>query len=572
MMISAMDRKMAELLVRDNVLTQADVDLAFTKQSEQGGSLGRILIDNGYASEYDLANTLGKHLNVPFMTLSHYEIDPDILRSIPTEIVRKYRIIPVDKAGDTLTVALADPSNLYLLDELRLLTQCKIVPVISFDSDIQEAIQTYYGQPDSDFDDMLKEITEMDSRDLEVISGGNETEQPDNELTVEPDAAPVIQLVNMIVQEAIKMRASDIHVEPYEKELRLRYRIDGVCHEMKSPPKSFQNAIISRIKIMSELDIAERRLPQDGRFKVTYGGKNIDFRVSTCPTVHGEKVVIRILDSSNLLLNLTDLGMTPEQLEKFEQNIRAPWGMVLVTGPTGSGKSTTLYTALSTINDPNKNIMTCEDPVEYQLRGINQVAIKPEIGLTFASALRSFLRQDPDIIMVGEIRDGETAEIGVKAALTGHLVLSTLHTNDAPSSINRLTNMGVEPFLVTASVNMVVAQRLVRRICSECKVSYSPPHELLHSLNVPEDTQFCRGQGCERCLGRGYKGRCALYEIMVLTDPMRDRIMEGISSSALKRLAIQEGMMTLRGAGLNKILQGVTTIDEVLSVTAPDDR
>jgi hypothetical protein len=343
MMISAMDRKMAELLVRDNVLTQADVDLAFTKQSEQGGSLGRILIDNGYASEYDLANTLGKHLNVPFMTLSHYEIDPDILRSIPTEIVRKYRIIPVDKAGDTLTVALADPSNLYLLDELRLLTQCKIVPVISFDSDIQEAIQTYYGQPDSDFDDMLKEITEMDSRDLEVISGGNETEQPDNELTVEPDAAPVIQLVNMIVQEAIKMRASDIHVEPYEKELRLRYRIDGVCHEMKSPPKSFQNAIISRIKIMSELDIAERRLPQDGRFKVTYGGKNIDFRVSTCPTVHGEKVVIRILDSSNLLLNLTDLGMTPEQLEKFEQNIRGPVGHGAGHGTDRIGK---VYDAL----------------------------------------------------------------------------------------------------------------------------------------------------------------------------------------------------------------------------------
>jgi type IV pilus assembly protein PilB len=400
----------------------------------------------------------------------------------------------------------------------------------------------------------------------------SETEEQAAEEELEASDAPVIQLVNLIVHDAIRMRASDIHVEPYEKELRLRYRIDGVLHEMKAPPKKFQNAIISRIKIMSDLDIAERRLPQDGRFKITLNGRGIDFRVSSCPTVFGEKIVIRILDRGNLMLNLGDLGMDPEVLAGFEREIRAPWGMILVTGPTGSGKSTTLYSALNTINDPRKNIMTIEDPVEYQLHGINQVQVHPDIGLTFAEGLRSFLRQDPDIIMVGEIRDKETAEVAVKAALTGHLVLSTLHTNDAPSSINRLTNMGVEAFLVTASVNLIVAQRLVRRICENCKQSYEPPRELLNTLRLEEGTMFSRGTGCERCLNSGYRGRVALYELLHLSDNMRDKIIEGISSSQLKRIAIEEGMITLRRAGLQKVAQGVTTIDEVLGVTAPDER
>ncbi len=573
-MASVMERKLAEILVRDNVISQEELEKALEIQEKTGASLGNILIENGYANEWEIAAAIGKQLNVPFITLSHYEIDPAILKSIPKELVRKYQIVPVDKTGDTLTVALSDPSNIYLLDELRLLTSCKIVPVISFESDIREAINRYYPDDSSALDEMLKEISDDETDLLEALEHAErgEQEETDTEEEIEATDAPVIQLVNLIIQDAIRMRASDIHIEPYEKELRLRYRIDGVLHEMKSPPKKFQNAIISRIKIMSDIDIAEQRLPQDGRFKITVSGRSIDFRVSTCPVVFGEKVVIRILDRGNLTLNLSDLGMDPEVLAGFEREIRAPWGMILVTGPTGSGKSTTLYSALNTINDPRKNIMTIEDPVEYQLHGINQVQVHPDIGLTFAEGLRSFLRQDPDIIMVGEIRDKETAEIAVKAALTGHLVLSTLHTNDAPSTINRLTNMGVEAFLVTASVNLIVAQRLVRRICENCKQTYEPPVELLHSLGLEEGTVFARGAGCERCLNSGYKGRVALYELLHLSDAMRDKIIEGISTTQLKRMAIEEGMITLRRAGLIKVSQGVTTIDEVLGVTAPDER
>ncbi len=569
-MASVLERKLGEMLVRDNIISETQLEVALDQQTDRGGSLGRIIIESGFASEYDLAAALGRQLEVPFITLSHYEIDPEILDTIPTEIVRKYQIIPVDKTGDTLTVALADPSNIVLIDDLRLLTNSKIVPVISFESDIQEAIRNYY-QADDNVDEMLKEVSddEMESMNLEILDDGGEMV---DDLAPDPTDAPVIQLVNMIIQEAIKMRASDIHIEPYEKTLRLRYRVDGVLQEGKNPPKKFQNAIISRIKIMSELDIAERRLPQDGRFKVTASGKNIDFRVSTCPMANGEKVVIRLLDSSNLMLNLTDLGMSRDSLEKFEEQIRAPWGMCLVTGPTGSGKSTTLYSALSTINDNRKNINTIEDPIEYQLKGINQVQARPDIGLTFADGLKAFLRQDPDIIMVGEIRDLETAEIGIKAALTGHLVLSTLHTNDAPSTVNRLTNMGVEAFLVTAALNMVVAQRLVRRICENCKQSYTPAPDTLKLIGVEEGTLVYQGQGCERCGGRQFKGRIALYEIMVLSDNMRDQIVAGMTSTGLKRLAIDEGMETLRMAGITKVGEGVTTVDEVLGSTASDER
>lgn len=570
-MASLLERKLGEMLVQDNIISDEQLESALAQQLEQGGSLGRIIIDRGYATEYDLAAALGRQLEVPFITLSHYEIDPGILDSIPSDIVRKYQIIPVDKTGDTLTVALADPSNIVLIDELRLLTQCKIVPVISFESEIQDAIRNYYQQAD-DVDEMLKEVSDDEIESLNLDAGLDDPTEIVDDLAPDPTDAPVIQLVNMIIQDAIKMRASDIHIEPYEKSLRLRYRVDGVLQEGKSPPKKFQNAIISRIKIMSELDIAERRLPQDGRFKVTASGKSIDFRVSSCPVAHGEKIVIRLLDSSNLMLNLTDLGMSREALEKFEEQIRAPWGMCLVTGPTGSGKSTTLYSALSTINDNRKNINTVEDPIEYQLKGINQVQARPEIDLTFASALKAFLRQDPDIIMVGEIRDLETAEIGVKAALTGHLVLSTLHTNDAPSTVNRLTNMGVEPFLVTAALNMVVAQRLVRRICDGCRTELNLAPEILTEVGLEPNTTVYHGQGCERCNGRHYKGRLALYEIMILSDDMRDQIVAGITSTQLKRMSIDEGMETLRMAGLTKIREGVTTVDEVLSTTARDDR
>lgn len=567
-MPTAMERKLGEMLVKDQIITQEDLEAALEKQEESGISLGHILVELGLASEWEMAAALGKQLNVPFITLSHYEIDRQVLESIPESIVRKYKIVPVDKTGDTLTIALSDPSNIYLLDELRLLTKCQIIPVISFESDIAEAISRYYSRDEDNFEEMLKDITDQE---MEVIKE-EEVEEDDTDLAVEVNDAPVIQLVNLIITEAIKAKASDIHVEPYEKSLRLRYRIDGVLQEMTPPPKKFQNAIISRIKILSELDIAERRLPQDGRFKIRMQNRPIDFRVSVCPTAFGEKVVMRILDQSILMLGLSDLGFESDALKKFEAQIRQPWGMMLVTGPTGSGKSTTLYSALSTINDPRKNIITIEDPIEYQLKGINQVQAKPEIGLTFAEGLRSFLRQDPDIIMVGEVRDLETAEIAVKAALTGHLVLSTLHTNDAPSSINRLTNMGVEPFLVTASINMVVAQRLVRRICENCKEVYKPSADLMTVLNVQDskEIKIYKGIGCDRCRTTGYKGRIALYEVMLVSDRMRDLIIEGISSSNLKKVAIEEGMETLRQSGTKKVLEGLTTPEEVLATTVAD--
>lgn len=575
-MPTAMERRLGELLVSDNVLTQEDLETALQKQEQDGSSLGRIVIDMGLASEWEMAAALGKQLNVPFITLSHYEIDPQILASIPPDIVRRYQIVPVDRTGDTLTVALSDPSNIFLLDELKLLTKCNIVPVISFESDIKEAIDRYYGDDEGSMDEMLKDLSDEEietvhQNEVEEIGGEDDLTE---DISIQADDAPVIQLVNMVVSEAIKARASDIHIEPMEKSLRVRYRIDGVLQEMTPPPKKFQNAIISRIKILSELDIAERRLPQDGRFKVRMNNKMIDFRVSTLPAVFGEKVVIRILDRSSLLVNMTDLGFEPTILSSFEEMIRMPWGKILVTGPTGSGKSTTLYSALNTINDPRKNIMTIEDPVEYQLRGINQVQARPDIGLTFANALRSFLRQDPDIILVGEIRDLDTAEIAVKAALTGHLVLSTLHTNDAPSTINRLTNMGVEAFLVMASVLCSLAQRLVRRVCDACKEELRPTPEMLAAVGMAQDFEGVLhvGRGCERCHGTGYRGRVALFELMKLTDRLKDAIIDGTSPTVMKRVAIEEGMITLRQSGINKTIAGMTTPEEVIAQTVADDQ
>jgi type IV pilus assembly protein PilB len=575
-MATAMEKRLGELLVDDAIIAPTDLQRALQMQKESGVSLGRILIEMGKASEWEVAATLGKQLNVPFITLSHYEIDREILRSIPEDLIRKYRIVPVDKTGDALTVAMADPSNIYLLDELKLLTRCQIIPVISFESDIKEAIEKYYpGEKHNKYHEALKDITqqELDALTAEGEIGRMENfDESEDDLSLEADDAPVVQLVNLIIAEALKLRASDIHVEPYEKNLRLRYRIDGVLQEMTPPPKKFQNAIISRIKILADLDIAEKRLPQDGRFKVRQQNKTVDFRVSTCPMGFGEKVVIRVLDQSNLQVRLTDLGFEAVVLKKFEAEILKPWGMCLVTGPTGSGKSTTLYSALSTLNDPSKNICTIEDPIEYQLMGINQVAARPDIGLTFATGLRSFLRQDPDIIMVGEIRDLETAEISVKAALTGHLVLSTLHTNDAPSTINRLTNMGIEPFLVTASLNMVVAQRLVRRICGECKTEIQPGADLLATVGIePQRGQsFYQGAGCHNCNGTGYRGRVALYEVMTITDTLRNAVIAGLPTYQIKDLAMREGMETLRMAGRNKILEGRTTISEVISATMAD--
>jgi type IV pilus assembly protein PilB len=565
------------MLVNDRIISKDDLEKALDMQEKDNSSLGRVLVDMGLATEWEMAAAIGKQLNVPFITLSHYDIDRQVIESIPEEIVRKYKIVPVDKTGDTLTVALSDPSNIYLQDELRLLTKCKIIPVISFESDIMEAINHYYSDNGSSkYEEMLKDITDQDMeiiREETSLEYQSEDGKPeDEELSVDVNDAPVIQLVNLIISEAIKAGASDIHVEPYEKNLRLRYRIDGVLQEMTPPPKKFQNAIISRIKILSEMDIAEKRLPQDGRFKVRMENRNIDFRVSSCPLPNGEKVVIRILDASTLKMNLEDLGFESHITLRFNEQIHKPWGMALITGPTGSGKSTTLYCALSTINDIRKNICTIEDPIEYQLKGINQVQAKPDIGLNFAAGLRSFLRQDPDIIMVGEVRDLETAEIAVRAALTGHLVLSTLHTNDAPSTITRLTDMGVEPFLVTASLIMVVAQRLVRRICSNCKEEYVPTPEMLISIDTDPNAgiKLYRGAGCNICRGTGYKGRVALYELMVISDRIREMVIQSASLIQLKQASIQENMETLRKAGIRKILEGMTTIEEVLGVTIAD--
>ncbi len=573
-MPTAMEKRLGELLIEERIVSESDLQMALRRQVETGVSLGRILIDMGKASEWEVAATLGKQLNVPFITLSHYDIDKDVLESIPEELVHKYRIVPVDKTGDALTIALADPSNIYLLDELKLLTHCQIIPVISFESDIREAIDKYYPQHrGGDFEEALKDITDQDLEILDKEKQALEdSDLAEDDLSLAADDAPVVQLVNLMISEALKTRASDIHIEPYERSLRLRYRIDGVLHEMSPPPKKFQAAIISRIKILADLDIAERRLPQDGRFKVRANNRAVDFRVSTCPTSHGEKVVIRVLDQGNLQVRLTDLGFESEVLKKFEAEIRKPWGLVLVTGPTGSGKSTTLYSALSTINDPAKNIMTIEDPVEYQLAGINQVQARQEIGLTFAAGLKSFLRQDPDIIMVGEIRDFETAEIAVKAALTGHLVLSTLHTNDAPSSISRLTNMGVESFLVTASLNMLVAQRLVRRICVECKSEVQPTPDRLKAIDIESapGVTFHEGTGCGHCNGTGFRGRLALYEVLLMSEALREAVIHGAPTNKLKQVAIEEGMRTLRMSGRTKILEGRTTISEVLSATVAD--
>ena len=570
-MTTKLERRLGKMLVTENVISEEGLEQAFQRQVADGGSLGRVLIDMDMASEWEMAAALGKQLNVPFITLSHYEIDPQILSSISDDIVKKYQIIPVDKTGDTLTIALSDPSNIYLLDELRLLTDCQIVPVISFESDIAEAIERYYSSNGNNFEEMLKDITDQDIR---LVTEEEELDEEEEDFSADADDAPVIQLVNLIIAEAIKARASDIHVEPFEKTLRVRYRVDGALHDMTPPPKKFQNAITSRIKILAKMDIAEKRLPQDGSFRFAAEGKKVDFRVSVLPTVHGEKVVMRILDRGNLMLDLSDLGFEQRLLQQFEEQIRLPYGMILVTGPTGSGKTTTLYSALNTINSSDVNILTAEDPVEYQLHGINQVHIHPDIGLTFAEALRSFLRQDPDVILVGEIRDLETAEIGVKAALTGHLMLSTLHTNDAPQTVNRLTNMGVPPFLVTASLNMIMAQRLARRICTKCGAEASPSANLIEALGVEDQPEliFLQGTGCDYCNQTGYRGRVALYEIMTMSDPLRDAVMSGHTATQLKKQAVAEGMETLRTAGINKISEGTTTIEEVLKVTMADEK
>ncbi len=564
--------KLGQLLINSKIVTEDQLKKALELQKKESGRLGTNLIKLGFLTEDELVSFLSKQYGVPAISLSDYSIDASITKFIPQEVSQKYQIIPVARVGATLTIAMVDPSNVFAIDDVKFMTGYNVEPVVAAESAIRDSIAEHYGQADS-LQTVMDSIQKQKGELLDFIQ--EEEEEIDiAELKEAVEEAPVVKLVNLILGEAINRGASDIHLEPYEKQFRVRYRIDGVLYDIMQPPLKLKAALSSRIKIMSELDIAERRLPQDGRIKLKAQGREVDLRVSTLPTLFGEKIVMRILDKSNLQLEMTKLGFDEKPLHDFEDSIRSPFGMVLVTGPTGSGKTTTLYSALNTINTIDVNIMTSEDPVEYNLMGINQVQVKEEIGLTFASALRSFLRQDPDIIMVGEIRDFETAEIAVKAALTGHLVLSTLHTNDAPSTISRLLNMGIEPFLVSASVLLILAQRLCRKICSNCREEEKVPIQALMNIGFPEEeanqiTCFV-GKGCNKCNDTGYKGRVALYEVMPVKDELKELILEGAAASEIKKTAVRLGMNTLRTSGLAKIKEGVTTLEEVLRVTFGD--
>lgn len=564
-----MGNRLGELLVRENLISMEQLRRAQGEQNKSGKRLGYSLTKLGYIAENDLTDFLSKQYGVPSVNLSEFEIDPEIIKIVPEDVCRKHMVIPVDRQGSSLIVAMSDPSNIFAIDELKFITNLSIEVVVASEVAIEESIETYFSQQVS-YDDVMGEFEES-----EISFGSDDDDVNIVDLERASGEAPVIRLVNYILLNAIKKGASDIHVEPYEKTFRVRYRIDGVLYSELNPPLKLKNAIISRLKIMSQLDIAERRLPQDGRIKLKLGkGKELDFRVSVLPTLYGEKTVLRLLDKSNLQLDMTKLGFEADPLKNFQNAIHMPYGMVLVTGPTGSGKTTTLYSALTELNKVSENISTAEDPVEYNLPGINQVQQREDIGLNFAASLRSFLRQDPDIIMVGEIRDYETAEVAIKSALTGHLVLSTLHTNDAPSTVTRLLNMGIEPFLVTASVNLVLAQRLARKVCSECKTPVEVNPQTLIDMGLkPESAtkaQLYKGVGCRQCNNTGYKGRIALYEVMPFKDELKELVLQGSSAAELKAEAMRLGMKTLRMAGLTKLLEGVTTIEELLRVTSAD--
>jgi type IV pilus assembly protein PilB len=565
-----MAARLGEILLRANLITPDQLEQAIALQKVDGGRLGAILIKLGVVKEEDVSRCLGEQYGIAYTELDTLNIDPEVIRLLHPSIVQKHLLIPIAKHGTTLTIAMADPTNVLAVDDIKFMTGLKIAPLVATETAIRHAIERYYESSDT----LQNVMASIEDAGMEVMEDPEDTNLNISDLKQAVEEAPVVKLVNLILAEAIKRGASDIHAEPYEKVLRVRFRIDGVLYEVMTPPYSLKNAIISRLKIMASLDISERRLPQDGRMKVKYKGREVDFRVSTLPTLFGEKVVMRLLDKSNLKLDLSKLGFGPKALADFEEAIRAPYGMLLVTGPTGSGKTTTLYSALDRLNQPETNIMTAEDPVEFNIKGINQVQIRESIGLNFAAALRAFLRQDPDVIMVGEIRDYETAEIAVKAALTGHLVLSTLHTNDAPSAVTRLLNMGIEPFLVASSVILILAQRLLRRICVHCKSPVVVPPSVLIDVGLrPEEaaaTRCYKGRGCDVCSGTGYKGRIAIYEVMGLSPELRDTVLSGASALEIKRGAIQQGMETLRMSGLQKLREGITTIEEVVRVTFKD--
>ena len=592
-----MSAKLGEILVRENLISPQHLRQALDYQREHGGRLGYNLVKLGLLSDDTITAVLSRQYGIPSVNLELFNIDDSVIRLIPQEVAQKYSVLPLSRVGATLTLAMVDPTNVFAMDDIKFMTGLNIEPVVVAEASIQQAIAKHYGSSReielaSVAADVAAEglngnlshadLVSLGSLDFDHETLASEVEVfEDNEeidlssLARMSEDAPVVRLVNVLMVDALRRGASDIHIEPYEKELRIRFRIDGILYDIMHPPLKMRDALISRIKIMSKLDISEKRLPQDGRIKIKVRSESrsreLDFRVSTLPTLFGEKVVLRLLDKEKLMLDMTNLGFEPESLVKFQRNISKPYGMVLVTGPTGSGKTNTLYSALQSLNTIDTNIMTAEDPVEFNLMGINQVQMKEQIGLNFAAALRSFLRQDPNIILVGEIRDFETAEIAIKAALTGHLVLSTLHTNDAPSTISRLMNMGIEPFLVATSVNLIQAQRLIRRICKDCKKEHPTPVEALVEIGFsPDESQTIKtykGNGCPTCNETGYKGRIGLYEVMEITEEIRELILIGASAMELRKKAIDDGMITLRESGLQKIRAGVTTIEEVLRET-----
>ena len=606
--------KLGDLLLRSKLITPDQLEAALKSQREEGGKLGEALVRVGAVTENDITETLSQQFGVPSIDLANFEIDPAVIKVVPGDVARKYGVLPVNKTGATLTIAMGDPTNVFAMDDIKFMTGYNVEPVVASEVALRKAIEKHYGTPRSvvlkeskgqkaqtyaaggNLDDVMQtsaltvddmagvglgeinmdEITGIDEgADVDVLKQEEGQEIDLADIAKSTEAAPIIKVSNLILIEALKAGASDIHVEPYEKEFRVRFRIDGILHNIMALPMRVRDPLISRLKIMAKLDISEKRLPQDGRIKIRLRveerSRDLDLRVSTVPAQFGEKVVMRLLDKTKLQLDMTQLGFEPEPLRRFKDAIDRPYGIVLVTGPTGSGKTNTLYSAIAQLNDPTVNIMTAEDPIEFNLAGINQVQMKEQIGLTFASALRAFLRQDPDIVLVGEIRDFETAEIAVKAALTGHLVLSTLHTNDAPSTINRLMNMGIEPFLVATSINAICAQRLVRRICPSCPEDVETPPQMLIQVGFAPDEvkvlKIKRGRGCDKCNNAGYKGRVGLYEVLQFSDEIRDMILSGASSIELKRKAIEEGMVSLRMAGLQKIRDGVTTLEEVLRET-----
>ncbi len=574
--------RIGELLLREKRITPAQLQEALNHQKANGGKLGITLVKLGMVKDEEITAMLSRQYGVPSINLAQFDIDGSVIKLIPSETANKYQIIPISRTGATLTIAMTDPTNVFALDDIKFMTGYNVEPVVASETAVADAIAKYYqangrngnsggcqqprdrhqgagGLRSNDDVEVLEDLEELDVASLERQSG----------------EAPVIRLVNLMLMSSIQKGASDIHIEPYEREFRMRYRIDGILYNVMQPPMKFRDAITSRIKIMAKLDIAEKRLPQDGRIKIRYNdngqSKEIDFRVSCLPTLFGEKIVLRLLDRDKLMLDMTKLGFEAESLRRFENAIAKPWGMVLVTGPTGSGKTNTLYSSISKLNTAETNIMTAEDPVEFNLPGVNQVLVRDQIGLNFAAALRSFLRQDPNIILVGEIRDFETAEIAVKASLTGHMVLSTLHTNDAPSTISRLMNMGIEPFLVASSVNLICAQRLVRRLCANCKAQHAqPPQSLIEVGFSSEDAHSVvpfEPKGCDKCNNTGYKGRVGLYEVMEVSEQLRELVLVGASALELRRKALEEGMITLRMSGLQKVKAGMTSVEEVVRET-----